>query len=238
MTFRDRVDAGRRLGERLAHHAGDPSVLVLGLPRGGVPVAAEVARALGAALDVYVVRKLGVPGRRELAMGAIASGGVRVVNESVLAASSVSEDELEAVTREEQAELERREHDLRDERALPAVSGRTVILVDDGVATGSTMRAAIGALRALGAGRIVVGVPVASPDTCAELATEVDEIVCVETPEPFYAISLWYRDFGQLGDEEVREILERDATESREGGQPDDASDPSGRPSQRPPEPS
>ena len=238
MTFRDRVDAGRRLGERLAHHAGDPSVLVLGLPRGGVPVAAEVARALGAALDVYVVRKLGVPGRRELAMGAIASGGVRVVNASVLAASSVSDDELEAVTRAEQAELERRELDLRGERPPPAVVGRTVILVDDGIATGSTVRAAIAALRALGAGRIVVGVPVASPDTCEELATEVDEIVCVERPEPFYAISLWYRDFGQLGDDEVREVLERGAAESREGGRPDDASEPSERPSQRPPEPS
>ena len=209
MTFRDRVDAGRRLAERLAHHAGDPSVLVLALPRGGVPVAGEVATALGAPLDVYVVRKLGVPGRRELAMGAIASGGVRVVNEPVLDAASVSEAELGAVTREEQAELDRRERALRGVCPPPAVAARTVILVDDGVATGSTMRAAIAALRALGAGRIVVGVPVASPDTCAGLAAEVDEIVCVETPEPFYAISLWYQDFRQLGDEEVRAVLER-----------------------------
>ena len=229
MIFRDRVDAGRRLAERLFHHAGDPSVIVLALPRGGVPVAAEVAAALGAPLDVYVVRKLGVPGRRELAMGALASGGVRVVNEPVIAASSVTESELEAVTREEQVELERRERALRGERPPPAVGGRTVILVDDGVATGSTMRAAIAALRELRAGRVVVGVPVASPDTCEELRSEVDELVCVETPEPFYAISLWYRDFAQLGDEEVREALARHAEAPGEQGPP-----PAGPPPHRP----
>jgi putative phosphoribosyl transferase len=186
-------------------------VLVLALPRGGAPVAAEVADALGATLDVYVVRKLGVPGRRELAMGALASGGVRVLNEPVLEASVISERELEAVTREEEAELERRERDLRGDRPPPAVGGRTVILIDDGVATGSTMRAAIAALRALAAARIVVGVPVASPETCDELAAEVDEIVCVETPDPFYAISLWYSDFTQVTDAEVRAILARPA---------------------------
>ena len=207
MSFRDRSEAGRRLGERLAHHAGDPSVLVLALPRGGVPVAAGVAGALGAYLDVLFVRKLGVPGRRELAMGAIASGGVRIVNDAVVTSSAVSEDEFARVAEEETAELERRERDLRGGRPPPAVEGRTTILVDDGLATGSTMRAAVAALRALGAARVVVGVPVGSPDTCAELAREVDELVCVETPEPFYAISLWYVDFEQVSDEEVRATL-------------------------------
>ena len=207
MSFRDRSEAGRRLGERLAHHAGDPSVLVLALPRGGVPVAAGVASALGAYLDVLFVRKLGVPGRRELAMGAIASGGVRIVNDAVVTSSAVSEDEFARVVEEETAELERRERDLRGGRPPPAVEGRTTILVDDGLATGSTMRAAVAALRALGAARVVVGVPVGSPDTCAELAREVDELVCVETPEPFYAISLWYVDFEQVSDEEARATL-------------------------------
>ena len=207
MSFRDRSEAGRRLGERLAQHAGDSSALVLALPRGGVPVAAGVAAALRAPLDVLLVRKLGVPGRRELAMGAIASGGVRIVNDTVIASSAVSEGEFARVVEEETAELERREHDLRGGRPPPAVEGRTTVLVDDGLATGSTMRAAVTALRALAAGRVVVGVPVGSPDTCAELAREVDELVCVETPEPFYAISLWYLDFEQVSDEEVRATL-------------------------------
>jgi putative phosphoribosyl transferase len=215
-TFRDRADAGRRLAERLGHYAGDPEVLVLGLPRGGVPVAAEVAAALGAPLDVYVVRKLGVPGHRELAMGAIASGGVRVVNERVVSATSLSEEVIEEVAREEERELERRERLLRGERPPPEVAGRTVILVDDGIATGSTMRAAIAALRALEAARIAVGVPVAAPDTCLELAREVDEVVCVAMPEPFMAISLWYEDFEQTTDAEVRDIIERSSAGPRE----------------------
>ncbi len=218
-TFRDRRDAGRRLAARLGHLAGEPDTLVLGLPRGGVPVAAEVATALVAQLDVYLVRKLGLPGQRELAMGAIASGGARVMNEGVIASSGVSRDAVEEVVHEEGRELERRERALRGERPGPAVAGRTVVLVDDGIATGSTMRAAISALRALGAGRIVVGVPVASPGTCRELDEEVDEVVCVATPEPFAAISVWYDDFTQTGDEEVRELLERAARTGR--GSPD-----------------
>jgi putative phosphoribosyl transferase len=209
VSFRDRSEAGRRLGEALRGYAGRPDVIVLALPRGGVPVAAEVARELSAPLDVYVVRKLGVPGHRELAMGAIASGGVRVVNERVVRASSLPDEAIEQVAREEERELERRERLLRGERPAPEFTGRKVILVDDGIATGSTMRAAIAALRELGAARIIVGVPVAAPDTCLELEQEVDEVECVATPEPFMAISLWYEDFEQTTDEEVRDIIDR-----------------------------
>ncbi len=209
--FRHRRDAGHRLAARLGHLADEPSLLVLGLPRGGVPVAAEVAAALGAPLDVYLVRKLGLPGQPELAMGAIASGGARVMNAGVLVASKVSRDAVEEVVQEEGRELERRERALRGERPAPAVAGRTVVLVDDGIATGSTMRAAISALRALGAGKIVLGVPVAAPDTCRELEDEVDKVVCVATPEPLAAISVWYDDFTQTTDDEVRSALERAA---------------------------
>lgn len=211
MIYRDRSDAGRRLAAALAHHAGDPSLLVLGLPRGGVPVAAEVADALGAPLDVYVVRKLGVPGQRELAMGAIASGGVRVMNERVLRAAGVPAEAIEEVTREEELELERRERSLRGERPPPEVEGRTIVLVDDGIATGSTMRAAIAALQARGAGKVIIAVPVAASETCAELAEEVDEVVCAATPDPVRAISIWYEDFEQTTDAEVRELVERAA---------------------------
>ena len=223
MSFQNRSDAGRRLAERLSHHAGNPQATVLALPRGGVPVAAEVAAALGARLDVYVVRKLGVPGHRELAMGAIASGGVRVMNDRVVESAEVSQAAIDEVVREEEAELERRERTLRGEGPGPAVAGRTAILVDDGIATGSTMRAAIAALRVLDAARVVVGVPVAAPDTCAELGQEVDEIVCVETPDPFFAISLWYGDFEQTTDAEVRSILERAAAATDEQTAPDGA---------------
>lgn len=212
MTFRDRSDAGRRLAARLAHHAGDPSLLVLGLPRGGVPVAAEVANALGAPLDVYVVRKLGVPDQRELAMGAIGSGGVRVMNDRVVRASGVAPEAIEEVIREEERELERREAILRGERPSPEVEGRTIVLVDDGIATGSTMRAAIAALQARGARKVVVAVPIAASETCAELAKEVDEVVCAATPDPVRAISLWYDDFEQMTDAEVRQLVERAAT--------------------------
>lgn len=211
MIYQDRSDAGRRLAARLAHHAGDPSLLVLGLPRGGVPVAAEVAEALGAPLDVYVVRKLGVPGQRELAMGAIGSGGVRVMNERVLLAAGVVPEEIEEVIREEERELERRERALRGDRPAPQVEGRTIVLVDDGIATGSTMRAAIAALQARGAGKVVVAVPIAASETCAELAEEVDEVICAATPDPVRAISLWYEDFEQTSDAEVRELVERAA---------------------------
>jgi putative phosphoribosyl transferase len=207
--FRDRYDAGRFLAEKLTGFAGRPDLLVLALPRGGVPVGYEVARALDAPLDVFLVRKLGVPGQRELAMGAIATGGVRVLNHDLVRALAIAEPAIEAVAAEEQAELERRERAYRDGRPPPDVRGRTVILVDDGLATGSTMRAAARALRQQDAARIVVAVPVAPPDTCAEFRDEVDDVVCALMPEPFYAVGLWYQDFSQTSDDEVHDLLAR-----------------------------
>ncbi len=209
MLFQDRADAGRVLATKLAAFADRPDVLVLGLPRGGVPVAYEVARALRAPLDVFLVRKLGVPGQPELAMGAIASGGVRVLHDNVLKALSVTEQEIDAVTAEEVEELDRRERLYRGGRPPLDVRGRTVILVDDGLATGSSMRAAVEALRRMNPLRIVVAVPVGSPDTCGALLEEADEVLCAETPDPFYAVGIWYDDFSQTTDEEVRELLER-----------------------------
>jgi len=217
MRYEDRRQAGRVLGERLASFAGQPDVVVLGLPRGGVPVAWEVARRLGAPLDVFVVRKLGFPGHEELAMGAIASGGVRVLNPEVVA-QGVSREEIEAVTRDEQRELERRERLFRGDRPALPVAGKTVILVDDGLATGSTMRAAVRALRRKDARRIVVAVPVGARSTCAELEEEADEVVCAETPESFHAVGLWYEDFSQTTDDEVRELLGRAGQPAEEGG--------------------
>jgi predicted phosphoribosyltransferase/dienelactone hydrolase len=205
--FRDRQDAGRALGERLHRYAGAPDVVVLGLARGGVPVAAEVARTLDAPLDVFLVRKLGVPGREELAMGAIASGGVQVLNREIVEALGLSEEEISDATREQRSELARREQTYREGRPAVAVEGRTVIVVDDGLATGASMRAAVEALRRQGAGHIVVGVPVASPSTCAEFEEEVDEVVCVRTPERFYAVGIWYDAFPQVDDDEVRALL-------------------------------
>ena len=195
------------LGERLAGLAGQPDLLVLGLPRGGVPVAWEVARRLGAPLDVFVVRKLGFPGHEELAMGAIASGGVRVLNPEVIA-YGVSRAQIEQVTEKERRELERREQLFRGDRPPMRVADRTVVLVDDGLATGSTMRAAVRALRQERAGRIIVAVPVAAPSVCAEMKAEADEVVCAATPEPFRAVGLWYDDFVQTSDAEVRELLD------------------------------
>jgi len=209
MLFRDRTDAGRRLAARMTEYAGRPEVLVLALPRGGVPVAFEVARALRAPLDVFLVRKLGVPGQEELAMGAIASGGVRVVNEAVVQHLDIAPEMIDAVTAREQGELERRERAYRDDRPAPDVRGRTVILVDDGLATGSTMRAAALALRQQGPARVVVAVPVASREACEEFRGEVDDIVCAATPEPFMGVGRWYEDFSQTTDEEVRELLAR-----------------------------
>ena len=219
MIFRDRTDAGRRLAERLGGYAGRPGVLVLALPRGGVPVAFEVARALGAPLDVFLVRKLGVPGHEELAMGAIATGGVRVVNEAVVRELGIGGEVIDAVAGRERAELERRERAYRGERPAPEVRGRTVILVDDGLATGSTMRAAALAVRRGEPERVVVAAPVAARATCAELRAEVEEVVCAATPEPFFGVGRWYEDFSQTTDEEVRELLARAA-----GGQADAAS--------------
>jgi predicted phosphoribosyltransferase len=205
--FRDRVDAGRVLARELEAYKGRPDMLVLALPRGGVPVAFEVARELGAPLDVFVVRKLGMPGHEEYAIGAIATGGVRIINEEAIRTFGVTNAEIEAVTAEERLELERREHRYRDGRSAPDIDGKTVILVDDGLATGSTMRAAVEALRQEGPARLVVAVPTAAPETCQEIAALVDDMVCAITPEPFYAVGLWYDDFGQTTDEEVHDLL-------------------------------
>jgi predicted phosphoribosyltransferase len=207
MLFRDRADAGRQLAERLARYADVPNVIVLALPRGGVPVAYEVARRLHAPLDVWLVRKLGVPGHEELAMGAIASGGVRVLQADVARAAGVSEEQLERVTARERAELARREAAYRAGKPPLNLRGRTAILIDDGLATGATMRAAILALRQHAPVRVVVAVPTASPDVCAEFQQLVDEMVCAATPQPFYAVGAWYDDFSQTTDDEVRDLL-------------------------------
>jgi putative phosphoribosyl transferase len=205
--FSNRAEAGRLLAEKLDKYAGRDDVIVLGLPRGGVPVAYEVARRLGVPLDVFIVRKLGVPGFEELALGAIASGGVRVLNEDVVRALPNANELIESVTTRELAELARREQIYRDGRPAPDISGRTVILVDDGLATGATMRAAVAALRQLGAAKIVVAVPVGAADTCREIEQEVDETVCAMAPEWFQAVGQFYEDFSQTSDEEVRELL-------------------------------
>jgi len=213
MLFRDRTEAGRLLAGKLMKYANRPDVLVLALPRGGVPVAYEAARALHAPLDVFLVRKLGLPGHEELAMGAIATGGVRVLNEDVVRGLGIPGEVIDAVAAEEQEEMERRERAYRGGRPAPEVRGRTVILIDDGPATGSTMRAAVAALRRQGPARIVVAVPVGAVETCAEFQDEADEAVCARTPEPFRAVGLWYDDFSQTTDEEVHDLLERSAQE-------------------------
>jgi putative phosphoribosyl transferase len=205
--FRDRVDAGRSLARRLSNYG--PDTLVLALPRGGVPVAFEVAKALGAPFDVFLVRKLGVPGHEELAMGAISSGGVKVLNHNVVRSLQISEQEVAATVKREETELLRREHLYRDERPLTKVEGRAVILIDDGLATGATMRAAILALRQQNPAWLVVAVPVGAPHTCERLRHEADEVVCVATPEPFYSVGRWYEMFPQVSDEEVQELLSR-----------------------------
>jgi predicted phosphoribosyltransferase len=210
MLFRDRADAGEQLSRELAGYSGRKDVVVLALPRGGVPVAYEVARALHVPLDVFLVRKLGLPGQEELAMGAISSGGVRVLNEDVIGLLGIPN---ENVTAKEQRELERRARSYRGDRPAPDVEGRTVILIDDGLATGSTIRAAVAALRRKHPARIVVAVPVGAPESCAELQNEADEIICVETPEPFYGVGAWYEDFSQTTDEEVRDLLQRSREE-------------------------
>ena len=209
MIYRDRTEAGQYLASRLGDYANRSDVLVMALPRGGVPVAFEVARVLRAPLDIFLVRKLGVPGHEELAMGAIATGGVRVLNEDTVRYLSIPGEVIDAVAADEQRELERRERLYRGEHPAPDVRGKTVILVDDGLATGSTMRAAANALRQQKPARIVVGVPVSAPATCDEFRDEVDEIVCAITPEPFQAVGLWYKDFSQTTDEEVRDLLAR-----------------------------
>jgi predicted phosphoribosyltransferase len=208
VRFLDRRDAGRQLATKLAGYTGDPGVLVLGLPRGGVPVAYEVARALHAPLHVFVVRKLGVPGHRELAMGAIASGGLRVLNMDVIEALGISPAAVESVAASELLELERQQRTYRGNAPLPKLVGRTVIVVDDGLATGSTMRAAVGALRQSRPASIIVAVPVAAAETVRRLREEADAVVCLSAPPDFHAVSMWYEDFSQTSDEEVRDLLE------------------------------
>ena len=212
VRFRNRLEAGRLLGEELAARFGRAQDLtVLGLPRGGVPIAAEVARALGAPLDVFIVRKLGLPGHEELAMGAIASGGVRVLNQDVLRYMPQPQQIIDAVAAREQQELVRRERSYRGSRPPLDVRDKTVIVVDDGLATGSTMRAAVAALRKMEPKTITVAVPVAAPQTVEEFRNEAIDIVCLRTPEPFDAVGLWYDDFSQTSDEEVQELLQSTA---------------------------
>jgi predicted phosphoribosyltransferase len=207
--FRDRAEGGRRLAEKLGKYAGRPDLLVLALPRGGVPVAFEISQALGAPLDVLVVRKLGVPGHEELAMGAIASGGAWVLNNQLMKTLQPSIRMIQEVAARELQELTRRERIYRGDRPALEVRGRTVILVDDGLATGSTMRAAVAAVRRRRPARLVVAVPTAANSACVELEREVDECVCAITPDPFHAVAIWYDDFSQTTDDEVRDLLER-----------------------------
>jgi predicted phosphoribosyltransferase len=207
--FRNRSDAGRQLATELRAYSNRSDVTVLALPRGGVPVGFEVASALQAPLDVFNVRKLGLPWHEEFAMGALASGGVRVLDEDVIRIAGVSETDIRHVLAVEEAELERREQQYRGSRPFPDLTGRTVILVDDGLATGATMRAAVAALRKKGPARVVVAVPVAAPVICDAFRSIADEIVCVETPEGFSAVGQWYEDFSQTTDDEVHELLDR-----------------------------
>jgi predicted phosphoribosyltransferase len=207
LPYRDRRDAGRQLARLLDRYANQPDVLVLGLPRGGVPVAYEVAVALAAPLDVFLVRKLGVPGHEELAMGAIASGGVRVLNAELVADLKIMEDRLDAVVAREAAELARRDRLYRGDRPPPNVEGKTVIVVDDGLATGSTMLAAIAALHPQRPARLVCAVPISSRTVCEEIRGQVDEMICAATPDSFYAVGVWYEDFRPTSDDEVQALL-------------------------------
>lgn len=206
--FANREEAGRELAAELSEYRNRNDVLVLALPRGGVPVGFEIATALDAPLDVFLVRKLGMPGHEEFAIGAIATGGVRVLDEEVVRRYRVDRAAIERITMQEEAELERRERSYRGDRPLPELTDHTVILVDDGLATGSTMRAAVAALRQEHPRKIVIAVPVAAPGVCDAFRDEVDDVVCARTPEPFYAVGLWYADFSQTTDEEVHELLD------------------------------
>jgi len=216
MIYSNRSEAGKFLAALLTSYADRDDVLVLALPRGGVPVAFEVAKELRAPLDIFLVRKLGLPGHEELAIGAIATGGVRVLNDDVVDYLGISDDVIDSIAAKELRELERRERAYRGDRREPNVRGKTVVLVDDGLATGSTMRAAASALRQQAPARIVVAVPVSAPQTCDEYRMGVDEIICAATPERFYGVGRWYRDFSQTSDDEVRELLKRSRSEQRE----------------------
>jgi putative phosphoribosyl transferase len=231
MIFPDRVAAGRQLARDLEAYRGHADVIVLGLPRGGVPVAYEVASALGAPLDIFLVRKLGVPGQEEYAMGAIASGGVRVLSQDTVRRLGLTQADVERVLAREQRELARREAAYRGTRAPPELAGRTVILIDDGLATGSTMRAAVAAVRASQPARIVVAAPVAAQDTCRDLRGEADAVVCSQTPEPFHGVGYWYTDFSQTTDEEVQALLAR----ARRPAEPAPDAPPSPRSAAQPP---
>lgn len=207
IVFEDRAEAGQFLASKLTHYADRPDVIVLGLARGGVPVAYLIAQALGVPLDVFIVRKLGVPGYEELAMGAIAMGGVRILNDELIQSAEISKAQIEAVVRHEEQELARRERLYRSNQPPPDLRGKTGILVDDGLATGASMWAAVVALRKFKPAKIIVAVPVASEETCAIFRDDVDEIICGITPDPFLAVGLWYENFPQTTDEEVRELL-------------------------------
>jgi predicted phosphoribosyltransferase len=211
--YRDRTDAGRRLAAELREYAERPDVIVLALPRGGVPVGYEVARALRAPLDVLVVRKLGLPAHPELAIGAIASGGIRVLDQGAIRRFGVTDQELAVVAATEQRELERRERQYRENRTAPDITGKTVILIDDGLATGATMAAAAAALRAQQPAKLIVAVPVSAPEACEAFRDIADDLVCAATPEPFTAVGQWYDDFSQTSDAEVHDLLARAARE-------------------------
>ena len=220
MRFKNRTEAGRLLAAKLLHNSGAPGLLVLALPRGGVPVAYEVAKALRAPLDIFLVRKLGVPGHEEYAMGALATGGVRILNPDAVQHLGISEDVIEKVVAKEKAELERREREYRGSRPVPELRGRTVIIVDDGLATGSTMRAAVAALRQRQPARIIVAVPVSPPSAVEDLQRQADEVVCVIMPDDFYAVGQWYVDFEQTSDDDVRACLRQAAQEQESSSLP------------------
>ncbi len=211
--FANRSDAGRKLAQDLLEYKGRNDIVVLALPRGGVPVAYEVARELGAPLDIFLVRKLGVPGHEELAMGAIASRGVRVLNMEVLRALDIPGNVVDAAAVREQRELERREQEYRDGRPAPDLTGKIVILIDDGLATGASMRAAVQGVRAQNPAKIVVAAPTGAPETCLQIEQIADQVVCDTTPEPFYGVGAWYEDFGQTSDAEVRDLLKQAASD-------------------------
>lgn len=215
MKFKDRKDAGRKLAEHAATYRDTPDLLVLALPRGGVPVAYEVAKGLNAPMDVFLVRKLGTPGHEELAMGAIASGGVRVLNRQLINYLNIPESQVEAVAEKEEQELQRREREYRGDRSRPDLENRTVFVVDDGLATGASMKAAVQGLREMNPRKIIVAVPTAAQETCEDLGNEADEIICLSTPAQFSAVGAWYEDFSQTTDEEVKELLRKAEEELR-----------------------
>src|SRR5579884_1191270 len=213
--FQDRYEAGRFLARKLEHHAGDPSLVVLALPRGGIPVGYEVAKSLNAPLDIFLVKKLSMPGYEELSLGTVASGGVRLLNAEGIHHLGISQNLVDALVQEREQDLERREKIYRGERAAAQIEGRNVIIVDDGLATGANMRAVVHALHERHPKSVTVAVPIGSDDTCQQMAREADEVVCALTPDPFYSVGAWYSDFIQITDEEARELLDHAAHERR-----------------------